>query len=71
MADWEVESLEVVPLGLHFRAKLDLVTEALEHGLDLPPDLGEDVNVPPAERRPRERDVDGLGLDDIGKLFAT
>ena len=65
VADREVESLEVVPLGLHLGPKLDLVAEALEHGLDLPAYLGENVYVPPAEWRSREGDVDGLGLGDV------
>ncbi len=67
MALGEVEGLEVVPLGLDLGAELDLVAEALEHGLDLAPDLGEDMNVAASERRPGKRDVDRLRLGDIGQ----
>src|SRR5579859_5852069 len=67
MADREVEGLEVVPLGLDLGALLDLVPEAFEHRLDLAAHAGEDVDVAPAQGRPREGDVDRLGLGDLGQ----
>src|SRR4029077_14776596 len=62
MAGGEVEGLEVVPLGLDLRAVLDLVSQTLEHGLDLPADLREDMDVAAPNRQARGHDVDRLGL---------
>src|SRR5439155_18993033 len=50
MTGGEVQRLEVVPLSLNLGPELDLVAERLEHGLDLPADLRQDVDVAAAER---------------------
>ena len=61
----DVEGLEVVPLGFDLRAQLDLVAERLEHGLDLPADLSQDMDVAALERRAGKGDIDRLGLGEI------
>ncbi len=63
----DVERLEVVPLGLDLGSELHLVAERLEDRLDLPPHLGQHVDVTAAQRRAWERDVDGLGLGQVGE----
>ena len=53
----DVEGLEVVPLGFDLRAQLDLVAQRLEHGLDLPADLSQDMDMAALERRAGKRRV--------------
>ena len=67
MAGGDVEGFEVVPLGLDLGPELDLVAERLQHRLDLATHLREDVDVPAVERWTGERDVDGLGLGEVGQ----
>src|SRR5438445_644576 len=59
--------LEVVPLGLDLGTELDLIPKRLEHGLDLTPNLRQDVDMSSHERRARKGDVDRLGLSKIGE----
>src|SRR5215470_15219342 len=65
VARGDVEGLEVVPLGLDLWAELDLVAERLEHGLDLPAHLGQDVDVASAEWRTGKGDVGRFGLGKV------
>src|SRR5713101_916747 len=67
VARWDVEGLEVVPLGLDLRPELDLVAQGFEHGLDLALHLREDVDVSATQRRAWERDVDRLRFGDVGQ----
>ena len=67
MAGRDVEGLEVVPLGLDLGAELDLVAQRLEHCLDLPLHLREHVDVATTGGRAWKRDVDRLGLGDVGQ----
>src|SRR5207237_658490 len=66
VAGGDVERFEVVPLGLDLGSELDLITERLEHGLDLPANLGQDVDVAAAQRRTWKSYVDRLGLGEVG-----
>src|SRR3984893_19598949 len=65
MAGRDVQRFEVVPLRLHLSPELDLIAKALEHGLDLPPHLRQDVDVTAAKGWTGQGDVDGLCLGDV------
>ena len=60
VAWWEVEGVEVVVRRLDLAAVDDRVAEAEEDVLELAPDLRNEVEVAPADRRAGDRDVHAL-----------
>ena len=60
----QVESLEVVPVGLDLGTDLDVVAQGLHHRLYLPLDRREDVQAPEPRWGSRKGDVDRLGVAD-------
>ena len=60
MREWLAERVEVVPDGLDFAGIDDLVPQAEEDVLDLPPDLCQRMKAPPSQPCAGQSDVELL-----------